>query len=79
MTYVADSEICSYAEGKVSIKSFGVEKNQLSEFTQPSSTLSHAGSSLSRLSSNYSNRSQQTAGTQKGNNVNLLPIFYFLV
>lgn len=79
MTYLAVSEIGSSAEGKMPLKSQGVGKNQLSESSQPSSTLTQPGSSDSRPSSNYSTRSQQITGTQKGKNVNVFLIVCFLV
>ncbi|XP_024026610.1 GBF-interacting protein 1-like isoform X2 [Morus notabilis] len=63
----AASEISiSSAQVKMPSKSQGVGKGQLTEFSQPSSTSTHVGSSNSRPSSNYSNRSQQGIGTQKG-------------
>lgn len=60
------SEIGSSTQGKMPIKSQGVDKNILDESLQCSSALTHSGSSVSRPSSNYSARSQQAAGSQKG-------------
>ncbi|KAF8414285.1 hypothetical protein HHK36_002287 [Tetracentron sinense] len=57
----------SFMHGKMPSKSQGVEKNQLPETSRPSSSSSnHGGSSASRPSSNYSSRSQQLVGPQKG-------------
>lgn len=62
----AASEIGSSSiQGKMLSKSQGVGKNQLIESSQPSSTSTHTGSSVSRPSSNYSSRSQQIIGPQK--------------
>lgn len=69
MNHMADSEIGSSAKGKMPIKSQEVEKNQIGKSPQCSSTLTHSGSSVSRPSSNYSARLQQTAGSQKGKTV----------
>lgn len=67
MTDMAASEIGSSSiQGKMLSKSQGVGKNQLIESSQPSSTSTHTGSSVSRPSSNYSSRSQQIIGPQKG-------------
>ncbi|KAJ6343245.1 hypothetical protein OIU76_005059 [Salix suchowensis] len=52
--------------GKLPSKNQGVGKNQLSESSQPSSASIQGGSSGSRPSSNYSSRSQQLIGPQKG-------------
>lgn len=60
----------SYAQGKVPSKSQGVGKGPLAEFSQTSSTSAHVVSSVSRPSSNYSSRSSQVTGVQKG-------IFFF--
>lgn len=61
------SEIsCSSTQVKMPSKSQGVGKGQLAEFSQPSSTSAHVGSSNSRPSSNYSSRSQQGIGAVKG-------------
>lgn len=63
---IAASEIgSSQAQGKVASKTQGVGKSQLADLSHPSSTSTH-GSSGSRPSSNYSSRSQQSVGTQKG-------------
>lgn len=65
-------------------KSSGVVKNPLGESAHPSSTATH-GSSASRPSSNYSSRSQQIIGPQKGNwsllliNAVFLSFLYVLV
>nr|DAD23859.1 TPA_asm: hypothetical protein HUJ06_025322 [Nelumbo nucifera] len=71
-----ESELCSSTSektsgignpipGKMPNRPQGIEKNQPSESSQPSSS-THGGSSASRPSSNYSNRSQQLTGPQKG-------------
>ncbi|GMN27563.1 hypothetical protein TIFTF001_001717 [Ficus carica] len=61
------SEISSSStQVKMPSKSQGVGKGQLAEFSQPSSTSAHVGSSNSRPSSNYSSRSQQGIGAVKG-------------
>lgn len=63
----ADSEIDNiFVHGKIPSKSQGSERNIPSEASQARPLSSHAGSSASRPSSNYSNRSQ-TIGLQKGN------------
>ncbi|KAL4598728.1 hypothetical protein ACB092_11G078200 [Castanea dentata] len=61
----AAAEISSTTQGKMSSKSQGVGKNLLAESSQPSSTLTHSGSSVSRPSSNYNNRPQQIISPQK--------------
>ncbi|KAM7503796.1 hypothetical protein LguiB_002700 [Lonicera macranthoides] len=62
----ASSEVgSSFVQGKTPSKSQGVGKNQLSESFQPAPS-THNGSSVSRPSSNYSNRPQQVIGPQKG-------------
>ena len=66
MINVAAAEISSTTQGKMSSKSQGVGKNLLAESSQPSSTLTHSGSSVSRPSSNYNNRPQQIISPQKG-------------
>ncbi|KAG5232105.1 GBF-interacting protein [Salix suchowensis] len=55
-----------FMQGKLPSKNQGVGKNQLSESSQPSSASIQGGSSGSRPSSNYSSRSQQLIGPQKG-------------
>ncbi|KAF9669654.1 hypothetical protein SADUNF_Sadunf14G0129700 [Salix dunnii] len=55
-----------FMQGKLPSKKQGVGKNQLSESSQPSSASIQGGSSGSRPSSNYSSRSQQLIGPQKG-------------
>ncbi|KAK8541654.1 hypothetical protein V6N12_014281 [Hibiscus sabdariffa] len=54
----------SFLQGKMPSKSPAVVKNPLGESSHPSSTATH-GSSGTRLSSNYSGRSQQIIGPQK--------------
>ncbi|GMY09621.1 GBF-interacting protein 1 isoform X2 [Fagus crenata] len=61
----AAAETSSTIQGKMSSKSLGVGKNQLAESSQPSTTLTHSGSSVSRPSSNYNSRPQQIIGPQK--------------
>nr|XP_023891926.1 GBF-interacting protein 1-like isoform X2 [Quercus suber]POE61410.1 gbf-interacting protein 1 [Quercus suber] len=61
----AAAEISSTTQAKMSSKSQGVGKNLLAESSQPSSTLTHSGSSVSRPSSNYNNRPQQIISPQK--------------
>lgn len=81
MTDVAASEIgSSSAQGKMPSNMQAVGKSQFTEFSQPSSTSTHGGSSVSRPSSNYSSRSQQIIGGQKGRNLvyhfsSLIPVF----
>ncbi|KAL8136673.1 hypothetical protein V2J09_002674 [Rumex salicifolius] len=58
----------STSQTKISSKSHGAGKNQLAEFARPSSSSGHSGSSTSRPSSNYGNRSQQVIGPPKGLN-----------
>ncbi|XP_060958808.1 GBF-interacting protein 1-like isoform X2 [Cannabis sativa] len=55
----------SSVQNKVSSKSQGVVKGQLTEISQLSSASTHVGSSNSRPSSNYSSRSQPVIGTPK--------------
>lgn len=63
---VAASETgSSFLQGKMPGKSPGVGKNQLVESSQPSPSLTHAGSSVNRPSSNYNTRLQQVIGPQK--------------
>ncbi|KAJ8748229.1 hypothetical protein K2173_000637 [Erythroxylum novogranatense] len=54
-----------FLQRKISSKSHGVGKSQLSETSPPSSTSGNSGSSGSRPSSNYSNRAQQIVGSQR--------------
>ncbi|XP_065873634.1 GBF-interacting protein 1-like isoform X2 [Euphorbia lathyris] len=54
----------TFLQGKMPNKS-QVGKGQLSDSSQPLSASAHGGSSGSRPSSNYSNRSQQVIGLQK--------------
>ncbi|XP_042497820.1 GBF-interacting protein 1-like [Macadamia integrifolia] len=61
----AVSEIGNAMHGRMPGKSLGVDRNQLSEPLQPTSS-THGGSTASRPSSNYNNRSQQLVGPQKG-------------
>ena len=64
---MAASEIgSSYAQVKVPSKSLGAVKGPIAEVSQPSSTSAHVVSSISRPSSNYSSRSSQIIGVQKG-------------
>lgn len=63
---VASEISSSSTQVKMPSKSQGVGKGQLAEFSQPSSTSAHVGSSNSRPSSNYSSRSQQGIGAVKG-------------
>ncbi|KAB5527755.1 hypothetical protein DKX38_021602 [Salix brachista] len=58
-----------FMQGKLPSKNQGVGKNQLSESSQPSSASIQGGSSGSRPSSNYSSRSQQLIGPQKGGSI----------
>ncbi|KAK8611669.1 hypothetical protein V6N13_131715 [Hibiscus sabdariffa] len=61
----ASTEVSSsFLQGKMPSKSPAVVKNPLGESSHPSSTATH-GSSGTRLSSNYSGRSQQIIGPQK--------------
>lgn len=53
----------SSVQGKIQDKSHGVLKNY---HTESASTVTHGSSSASQPSSNYSNRSQQSIGPQKG-------------
>ncbi|XP_010657491.1 GBF-interacting protein 1-like isoform X2 [Vitis vinifera] len=63
---VAASETgSSFLQGKMPGKSPGVGKNHLVESSQPSPSLTHAGSSVNRPSSNYNTRLQQVIGPQK--------------
>lgn len=63
----AASEIgSSFLHGKVPSNSQGVVKTQLTESSQPSSVPIHNVSSVSRPPSNYSSRSQEIVGSQKG-------------
>ncbi|OVA19746.1 Protein of unknown function DUF1296 [Macleaya cordata] len=55
----------SFMHGKMPSKSLGVENNQHSESSEPSSSSAHGGSSVSRPSSNYGSLSQQLMGSQK--------------
>ena len=67
MTTVAACETgSSILQGKMPGKPPGVGKNQLVESSQPASSSTHAGSSVSRPSSNYNSRLQQVIGPQKG-------------
>ncbi|KAG2713874.1 hypothetical protein I3760_04G196300 [Carya illinoinensis] len=60
------SEIGSSSiQGKVLSKSLGAGKNQPAESSQPSSTLTHSSSLVSRPSSNYNSRPHQIIGPQK--------------
>ncbi|XP_043691880.1 GBF-interacting protein 1-like isoform X2 [Telopea speciosissima] len=59
------SEIGNTTHGRMLGKSLGVDRNQISEPSQPPSSI-HGGSTASRPSSNYGNRSQQLVGPQKG-------------
>lgn len=52
----------SYPQGKTPSQSQGVGKGQLADFSQPSATSSQLVSSISRPSSNYSNRSSHSVG-----------------
>ncbi|KAJ4975563.1 hypothetical protein NE237_000669 [Protea cynaroides] len=61
----AVSEIGNTMHGRMLGKSQGIERNQLSEPSQLTSSSTHGGSTASRPSSNYSNRSQQLIGPQK--------------
>ncbi|XP_043689113.1 GBF-interacting protein 1-like isoform X2 [Telopea speciosissima] len=60
----AVSDIGSTMHSRMLAKSQGVDRNQLSEPSQPTSS-THGGSTASRPSSNYNNRSQQLIGPQK--------------
>ncbi|GAV68446.1 DUF1296 domain-containing protein [Cephalotus follicularis] len=63
----AVSEIgSSFTQGNMQSKTQALGKNQLTESSQPSSTSTHGSTSGSRPSSNYSSRSQQLIGPQKG-------------
>lgn len=76
MTAVAASETgSSFLQGKMPGKSPGVGKNHLVESSQPSPSLTHAGSSVNRPSSNYNTRLQQVIGPQKG----IYLLFYFFL
>ncbi|KAJ4980608.1 hypothetical protein NE237_031445 [Protea cynaroides] len=60
------SELVNAMHGRMPGKSLGVDRNQLSEPSGPSQPTSiHGGSTASRPSSNYSNRSLQLVGPQK--------------
>ena len=61
----------SSVQSKMPSKSQGVVKGQLTELSQPTSASTHVGSSISRPLSNYSSRSQQVIGSQKGMNLKL--------
>lgn len=80
ITNVTASEIgSSFAQGKMPNNFQGVGKSQFTEFSQPLSTSIHGGSSVSRPSSNYSSRSQQISGGQKGRTlVDYFPSFISL-
>ncbi|KAK7275944.1 hypothetical protein RIF29_17071 [Crotalaria pallida] len=55
----------SSVQGKIQGKSQGVAKNQRTEMSPTSSTVTHGSSSASRPSSNYGSRSQQSVLPQK--------------
>ena len=57
----------SSVQGKIQGKSKRVAKNHGNEIPSPSSSVTHGSPSVSRPSSNYNNRSQQSIGPQKGN------------
>lgn len=56
----------SSVQGKIQGKSQGAAKNHVTEMSS-TSTVTHSSPSTSRPSSNYSSRSQQLVGPQKGN------------
>lgn len=62
----APETVSSFMQGKMSSKTQGIMKNQLSESSQPSAVPIHNASSVSRSPSNYSSRSQEIGGSQKG-------------
>ncbi|OVA08274.1 Protein of unknown function DUF1296 [Macleaya cordata] len=55
----------SFMHEKMPTKSQGVEKTQVLDPPQPSSSSTHGGASTGRPSSNYGNRPQQLIGSQK--------------
>lgn len=57
----------SSVQGKIQGKSQGAAKNHVTEMSPTSSTVTHSSPSTSRPSSNYSSRSAQLIGPQKGN------------
>jgi len=57
----------SSVQGKIQGKSQVAAKNHVAEMSPTSSTVTHSSPSISRPSSNYSTRSQQLIGPQKGN------------
>ncbi|KAJ4730253.1 GBF-interacting protein 1-like [Melia azedarach] len=61
----APETVSSFMQGKMSSKTQGIMKNQLSESSQPSAVPIHNASSVSRSPSNYSSRSQEIGGSQK--------------
>jgi len=56
----------SPAQGKIQGKSQGAAKNHVTEMSSTSSAVTHSSPSTSRPSSNYTSRSQQLIGPQKG-------------
>lgn len=62
-----ESHAVTVTENKFPAKSQGVGKSQLTEPSQPLLATAHGSTSGSRPSSNYSSRSQQIIGPQKGN------------
>jgi len=57
----------SSVQGKIQGRSQGAAKNNVVEMSPTSSTVTHSSPSTSRPSSNYSSRSTQLIGPQKGN------------
>jgi len=71
----------SYAHEKMHGKSQGFDGSQLSDASQTTHSLSHTSSAGSRPCSNYSNRSQQLNGPQKGTTITATTYmsYYFCV